>query len=101
MAAPMSIRLDDETRRTIARLARARRRSQSEVVREAIDALLERAPAARRPWDSWREVVGIARSSSGTLSEHTGRKFAELLAARKRRRVCCRSIAVTCPASGS
>ncbi len=29
----------------------ARRRSQSEVVREAIDALLERTPAARRPFD--------------------------------------------------
>jgi len=82
----MSIRLDDQTRRTIVRLARARRRSQSEVVREAIDALLERSPAARRPWDGWRDVVGIARSTSGTLSEHTGRKFAALLATRRRRR---------------
>ena len=86
MAAPMSIRLDDQTRRIIARLARARRRSQSEVIREAIDLLLERAPAARRPWDGWRDVIGIARSPSRNLSEHTGRRFAELLAARRRPR---------------
>ena len=86
MAAPMSIRLDERTRRTIARLARARRRSQSELIREALDALVERAPAAHRPFVVWREANGMAASGVGTLSQETGRQFTTLLARRRRPR---------------
>ena len=85
MSAPMSIRLDQKTRRTIVRLARDRRESQSAVIRDAIAALLERTPAAGRPYEAWRGVIGITRSKAGNLSEHTGARFRALLEARTRR----------------
>ena len=80
----MSIRLDEKTRRTIVRLARDRRESRSEVIRDAIGALLERTPAAGRPYEAWREVIGITRSKAGNLSERTGAMFRTLLEARAR-----------------
>ena len=83
-AAVMSLRLDAETRRTIARLARLRRRSQSEIVREAVSALIDRAPQDDRPYDAWAPVIGIARGGAPDLSERTGDRFSALLRARRR-----------------
>jgi len=84
MGAPLSIRLDERTRRTLARLAQQRRRSQSEVVREAIDVFVAQTPATLRPYDAWREVIGLADSGIGNLSEQTGAKFRDVLIARTR-----------------
>jgi len=83
MNAPLSIRVDQRTRRSLARLARQSRRSQSAVVREAIDAFVAKAPAVLRPYDAWREVLGSADSGIGNLSEQTGAKFRDALIARK------------------
>ncbi|MEW6269042.1 MAG: ribbon-helix-helix protein, CopG family [Thermodesulfobacteriota bacterium] len=82
----VSLRLDLETRRSIDRLARARGRSRSDVVREAVAALIERAPAEDRPYESWKPIIGIARGGRPDLSERTGERFRELLAARVRRK---------------
>jgi Arc/MetJ-type ribon-helix-helix transcriptional regulator len=43
---PVSLRLDEASRRTVARLARERRCSQSEVIREGIAALADRSSPA-------------------------------------------------------
>lgn len=84
--AVMSLRLDAETRRTIVRLARFRRRSQSEIVREAVATLIERAPRDDRPFDAWAPVIGIARGGGPDLSERTGERLTALLNARRGRR---------------
>ena len=81
----MSFRLDHETRRTIARLARTRRRSRSEVVREAVAALIEHAPQHDRPYDAWASAIGIARGGRRDLSEGTGRHLRRLLSTRAER----------------
>ena len=82
----MSLRVDAETRRTIARLARLRRRPQSEIVREAVATLIERAPEDDRPLDAWAPVIGIARGGAPDLSERTGEGFRRLLRASRGRR---------------
>jgi hypothetical protein len=82
----MSLRLDHETRRIIARLARIRGRSQSEVVREAVAALIERAPQEDRPYEAWAPVIGIAKGGRPDLSERTGEHLRRLLVAPKGRK---------------
>jgi hypothetical protein len=82
----LSLRLDPATRRTIDRLARAQRRSRSEIVREAVAALIDRAPKEDRPYESWKTVIGIARGGRPDLSERTGERFREILTARSRRK---------------
>jgi hypothetical protein len=82
----MSLRLDQETRRAIARLARRRGQSQSDVVREAVAALIERAPAGDRPYEAWAPVIGIAKGGRRDLSERTGERFRRLLVTRRGRR---------------
>ncbi len=81
----LSLRLDQETRRTIARLARARRSSQSEVLRAAVAVLIERAPRDDRPYDAWAPVIGIAKGGRSDLSERTGQQLRRLLSSRRRR----------------
>lgn len=81
----MSIRLDDRRRRAIARVARARNISPSEVVRSAVDALLERAEASVRPYDGWSGVLGTIEDAPPDLSERTGPGLAALLRRRRRR----------------
>jgi hypothetical protein len=80
----MSLRLDDATRRTIARLARTRRRSQSDIVREAVSALIARAPGDDRPYAAWAPVIGIARGGPPDLSERTGERMRRILLERAR-----------------
>lgn len=79
----MSLRLDLETRRAIARLARVQRRSQSEVVREAVAVLIEHAPQDDQPYEAWAAVIGIAKGGSSRLSERTGEGLRRLLLARR------------------
>lgn len=86
MARVMSIRLSERTRREVARLAKARRRTQSAVVREAIEAYVETASAEVRPYDDWKDVIGILKGGPPDLSERTGEKFTKLLLEDRRRR---------------
>jgi predicted transcriptional regulator len=47
MGRMLSVRVSDRTRREVARLARASRRTESAVVREAIEEYVARTPALR------------------------------------------------------
>jgi len=80
----LSVRLDGERRRAIARVAKARKVTPSEVVRSAVDALIERASVSVRPYDIWKRVLGTADGLPPDLSENAGKKFAELLKRRRR-----------------
>lgn len=83
---PVTLRLKKETRLKIARIARRRRVSSSHVIREAIDALVERTDAATSPYDSIADLVGVVDGGDPKRSQDTGRRFAELLKARRRAR---------------
>jgi predicted DNA-binding protein len=84
---PTSIRLDPQAERLLRRLARARRQTKSEVVRDAIRTLareLEGSDGPASVYDRVAHVIGIADSGGAALSEDTGAKFRALLADRPR-----------------
>lgn len=79
---PMSVRLDAKTEQLVERLARKRRQTKSEVVREAIGVLAQQTEAwgqAKRPYDLMAHLIGCVNSGGARLSEKTGEQFANLL----------------------
>ncbi len=82
MGKMLSVRVSDRTQRAVARLARARGRTGSAVLREAIDEYLARHPAEVRPYDAWKDVIGMVKGLPSDLSERTGEKVRKLLLAR-------------------
>ena len=85
MASPVAIRLDKVTRQRIARIARAKRKSASQVMREAIETGLQKQEAPMRPYDLMAGLIGVVHSGDSKGSEDMGRKFTELLKNRRRR----------------
>lgn len=85
---PTSVRLDGRTRRLLERLMRSGSKTQSEVIREAIEALAraESTGVESSPYAAVKDLIGCARGGPADLSEDTGTKFAELLSARRRNR---------------
>jgi predicted transcriptional regulator len=75
----LNVRIDDETHERIARLARARRRSRSAIVRDFIAEGARRAEPTETAHDAWKDVLGIAKGLSADLSEKTGTKFHRML----------------------
>lgn len=84
---PISVRLDEDTRRILNRLARQRRLSQSEVVRRGIRLLAENEPRedTANPYETLRHLVGRIHGGPDDLSEQTGRGFRRILVARRAR----------------
>jgi hypothetical protein len=82
MSRMISVRVSERTRREVARLARASRRTESAVVRDAIDEYVVRAPALR-PYEALQDVIGMVTGGPTDLSERTGEKFRALLLARR------------------
>jgi hypothetical protein len=82
----MSVRISERTRRDVARLARASGRTESAVVRDAIEDYVERTPPPR-PYEALQDVIGMVEGGPRDLSERTGEKFrAHLLSRRASRR---------------
>ena len=82
----LSVRLNEKTKRQLSRYAKARGVSQSEVVRQAIDALLN-GRAARdgtTVYEKMKHVIGSVHSGRSDLSQNTGEKFYEMLVEQKR-----------------
>ncbi len=86
MASPLSVRLDEKTRRRIRRIARRERVSTSEVVRQAIEAWAERQETAGSLYDRMADLIGVVNGGDPGLSSQTGRRFAKLLKERRSRR---------------
>ncbi len=82
MSKMLSVRVSQRTQQAVARLARARGRTGSAVLREAIDAFLAKNPAEVRPYDAWKDVIGMVKDGPTDLSERTGDKVRQLLVAR-------------------
>jgi hypothetical protein len=86
---PTSVRLDARTEALLARLARTRGRTKSEVIREALERLAEaetRNGSGPTLYDRIKHLVGKAGGGPPDLSERTGEKFTKLLRAQQRRR---------------
>jgi hypothetical protein len=78
----ISVRVSERTRREVGRLARASGRTESAVVREAIEEYVGRTPAPG-PYEALRDVIGMVEGGPTDLSEKTGEKFRALLLARR------------------
>lgn len=85
MASPLTLRLDKKTRERIARIARRREVSTSEVIREAIEAWVERQEPVSAPYEAMADLIGVVRGGKPKHSAETGRRFQELLMKRRRR----------------
>jgi Arc/MetJ-type ribon-helix-helix transcriptional regulator len=83
MASPITLRLDPEMRRRVTRIARRKRTTTSEVLRQAIATWVEREEGTGSVHDSIKDLIGNVRGADPTLSTDTGRRFTELLRARR------------------
>ena len=78
----LSVRLDPGTERLVERLARKRKQTKSEVIRDALGALADQEKGSgkkKRPYDLVAHLIGSVRGGPPDLSVRTGEKFARLL----------------------
>jgi predicted DNA-binding protein len=86
MTSPVAIRLDRATRQRIARIARNKRKTASQVMREAIETgLQEQERSPMPPFELMAGLIGVVHSGDPQGSTDMGRKFAELLKTRRSR----------------
>ena len=83
MASPLTLRLDEKTRQRIARIARRKQLSKSEVIRRAIAAWAEHQEPAGAPYQAMADLIGVVRGGNPKRSEQTGRTFTKLLKKRR------------------
>ena len=86
MAAPLTLRLDDDLRRRVARIAKRKRCTTSAALREAITTWVAREERAVTPYELCKDLIGIVKGGDPKLSEDMGRKFTALLKARQAKR---------------
>lgn len=86
---PVSVRLDAKTESLIGRLARKRRQTKSEVIRDAIGVLADqedKGAEKKRPYDLVAHLIGCVKGGPRNLSVDAGKKFHEMLVQRSRKR---------------
>ena len=75
---PMTVRLNARTERAVNALARRRRQTRSDVVRDALEqyTATNGGDASRgRPYDAWVDVLGVVRASGRDRGRTTGEQF--------------------------
>ena len=85
MAEAMAVRLDAQTRERLARAARRRRTSTSEVVRQAVEAWLDRDSVQSRPAGLISDLLGCVRGGDPGRSAGGGARVARELRSRRGR----------------
>lgn len=84
----LSVRLDPGTEQLVERLARKRRQTKSEVIRDALGMLADAEKGTggkRRPYDLIAHLVGCVRGGPPDLSVRTGERFKQLLLERRKK----------------
>jgi predicted transcriptional regulator len=83
----LTIRIDAATQRKLDRLARERRTSRSDIVRQALSQLTSATPANgdTSVYARVADLVGSFSSGRGDLSTDTGRRLAALVKAKRKR----------------
>lgn len=77
---PLSVRLDAKTEALIGRLAKRRKQSKSEVIRDAIGVLTEQQDkrnGSQRPYDLVAHLIGCVQGGHGICPCARGRSFAK------------------------
>jgi Arc/MetJ-type ribon-helix-helix transcriptional regulator len=85
MPSPLTLRLEKKTRQRIERIARRRQISTSEVIRQAIEAWLERQEPITAPYEAIADLIGVVNGGNPQRSTETGRCFREILKGRGKR----------------
>jgi hypothetical protein len=83
MASPLTLRLDEKTRKRIARIASRKQVSTSEVIRRAIEAWTDLQEPVTSPYEAIKDLIGVVHGGNPRGSVRTGRRLTKLL---KRRR---------------
>jgi hypothetical protein len=83
MSSPLTLRVDKETRQRIARIARRKQVSASEVIRQAIETWIEGQEPAGSPYEMVSDLIGIVHGGNPKRSAGAGRQFALLLKNRR------------------
>ena|SRR5258707_1114652 len=84
MEAPVTLRLDPKTRRQIARVARRKGISNSEVIRRALNSWPEFTDSVVSPYEQVADLIGVAKGGNPRRSEKSGMNFRKILAAKRR-----------------
>src|SRR5215469_10589843 len=84
MISPVTLRLERKTRERIARIASRRRMSTSEVIREAIEAWVERQEPIAAPYEAMADLIGVVNGGKARRSAETGSRFKEVLKSRRK-----------------
>jgi predicted DNA-binding protein len=82
MPSPVTLRVDKETRQRIARIARRKQVSASEVIRQAIETWIEEQEAGS-PYEMVSDLIGIVHGGNRKRSAGGGRQFVTLLKSRR------------------
>lgn len=82
----ISVRLDVDEQRLLQRVARRRKTSVSNVVREAVNLLAREEMQSIRPFDEIADLIGVVHDLPADLSEQTGEQFAEIVRQKAGRR---------------
>lgn len=86
---PLTVRLSPRTERALDALARRRRMSRSDVVREALaryEAGETGPEPGDRPYDAWIDVIGVVSLGARDRRRTTGEQFSEIAGRRSRTR---------------
>jgi hypothetical protein len=79
---PLSVRLNSRTERALNALAKRRRQSRSDLVREALEhytATSEVDGNEPGPYDAWADVIGVVRTDGRDHKKTTGQLFTEMV----------------------
>ena len=78
---PLTVRLPPKTERLLDSLARRRRLSRSDVVREALAQYGAGEPArpAETPYDAWADVIGVVKLGVRDRERTTGEQFVDVV----------------------
>ncbi len=83
----VSVRLDEDEERLLQRVARRRKTSVSNVVREAVNLLAREEGQTIRPFDEIADLIGVVHDLPAGLSERTGEQFTEIVRQKAGRRI--------------
>jgi len=85
MSAPVSIRLGEETRKRVAKLARHKNVSPSKWMRQAIEHAAQEAEQQLAPYELIKDLLGVVRGGDPSRSTWPASKISQLIKRRRRR----------------
>jgi Arc/MetJ-type ribon-helix-helix transcriptional regulator len=86
---PMTVRLSAKTERAVNALARRRRQTRSDVVRDALEHYTATSGAdagGGRPYDAWLDVIGVIHTGARDRGRTTGEQLAAIVREKARAR---------------